>query len=224
MTPPGLVGVPAMEWQWTEAVSSQMALVRGGLPPGSSFEYVRGPHSIAWLRNQIVFNVLENPAFEWVLFLDSDMVVPPQTVTHLWATGKDIVAAAAVQRAPPFGAEWTFAPAAERESGVLREVTHVGAACLLVRRHVLETIAHPWFDHPTPGELECLFFVDRARAHGFKVFVDLSLSVGHVGVYPFDPAFAAGWQDSTGLRERVGSASRRAHADAVARFADQWPA
>jgi len=68
----------------------------------------------------------------------------------------------------------------------LREVPVTGAAFLLVKRHVFEAIEPPWFEGDEHGFGEDFAFCRKARAAGFKVFVDRSVIVTHL------PRFALG--------------------------------
>jgi len=68
----------------------------------------------------------------------------------------------------------------------LRDVPVTGAAFLLIKRHVLEAIEPPWFEGDVNGFGEDFAFCRKARAAGFKVYVDRSVIVTHL------PRFALG--------------------------------
>ncbi|MFQ5823267.1 MAG: hypothetical protein ACE5JB_04350 [bacterium] len=65
----------------------------------------------------------------------------------------------------------------------LFEMDRVGAGCLMVRRGVFEKIKHPWFSFDEYGIGEDFDFCRKAKAHGFKIFVDLAVMCGHVTNY-----------------------------------------
>lgn len=72
--------------------------------------------------------------------------------------------------------------------GSLYSVDFTGCHCLLVKRAVVEKMEPPWF----AGRLglEDKYFCLRAKEHGFGVYVDLSVFVGHsiercVGAFDF---------------------------------------
>jgi len=69
----------------------------------------------------------------------------------------------------------------------LREVPVTGAAFLLVKRHVFKAIEPPWFEGDVNGFGEDFAFCRKARAAGFKVFVDRSVVVTHLPRYALGP-------------------------------------
>lgn len=125
----------------------------------------------------------------FVLFVDSDVVPTPDALPRLWAHGVPIVAAVCHERYPPFDiaatrsleppAKWTVA---ELPARGLLPVPAVGAACLLIRREVLEAVEAPWF---RCGELypdlltEDTGFALRAAQRGYPSYLACDVRVGH---------------------------------------------
>jgi len=68
----------------------------------------------------------------------------------------------------------------------LVEVAATGAAFILIKRSALEAIEPPWFEGDVNGFGEDFYFCRKARAAGFKVYVDRSVIVTH------HPRFALG--------------------------------
>lgn len=129
-----------------------------------------------------------------LLFLDSDMVFPPDALTRLLQHDVDIAGATYSRRRPPFGlvhVELGGQPGgiATSERG-LKEVMAVGTGCMLIKMSVIETIG-PQFDSywlPVGGRMsEDFDFCTRARSAGKRVFVDTDLSreVRHIGQHEF---------------------------------------
>jgi len=132
-----------------------------------------------------------------VFFVDSDMVPPPDTLTRLLATGKDVVGAlyAGRHRALETGPDMVppYVPECGPESGdalapqdifdQLQAVAWVGAAALLVRRPVLERLAFPWFAAPEVDN-EDVGFCAQVRAAGFTVWCDGRVRVPHLQTIP----------------------------------------
>ena len=95
------------------------------------------------------------------------------------------------------------------EEGLL-QVDRIGTGFMLVRRHVFETLRdkHPewkyWVDventhhysffdflvTPRGYMGEDYLFCDRVREHGFKVYIDTALNLGHYGSTEFTANFA----------------------------------
>jgi len=61
----------------------------------------------------------------------------------------------------------------------LVEAQATGGAFILIKRRVLEAIEPPWFEGDVDGFGEDFAFCRKARAAGFKVFVDRSVIVTH---------------------------------------------
>lgn len=144
--------------------------------------------------------VLVRAAMEWtathILWLDSDMRFPPQTLHRLLLHNEPIVAVNYARRREPY-----FPTAEHRELGLLFttedsdglvEVTQCGMGVMLVDMQVYHTIAQPWFAigfNPRDGEYtgEDFFFCKKAREAGFATLIDQDLSkeVKHVGEMQF---------------------------------------
>jgi hypothetical protein len=137
-----------------------------------------------------------------ILFLDSDMVYPKYTLQALLRRNKDIVGCTYSQRRSPRGfthesmtGDFDF-PTDPREDPF--EVKSLGLGCMLVNTNVFRKIGpRPWFRVEFPGTVnpdgsdghrsEDRTFCDKARAAGFKVWCDLTLSreVKHIGCFQF---------------------------------------
>lgn len=129
---------------------------------------------------------------EWVLYLDDDHILCPDTLTRLLAADKDIISAHYTQRTPPFNpvlmstelpsGAFLWKQLHPGESGII-SVAAAGAGALLVKTKVLEAIGAPYW---TLGQIspaswgDDLHFCSRARKAGFEVHVDLDNSIGHI--------------------------------------------
>jgi len=149
-------------------------------------------------RNDICQAALHNK-FEWVFFLDSDVIPPRDTIIRLISRQQPIISGVYCRRSPPHGIpvyiknrQWGngFAP------NKLIEVDVVGAGCLLIHRSVLEKMppidaarGKRWFDWrvdcPNLPEGEAMSedfsFCLQARKHGWKVILDTSVMCRHAG-------------------------------------------
>ena len=186
-SPPGAIGIPCVDWMWTDAVQALMTL---RYPPGTCVALETGTSTIASKRNSLVRMLLEKPELKWMLFLDSDMTPPRDIVPKLLATHRDIVSALCVTRKPPYRPCVGFEdPAGLRTTPLteyggmdpVKEVHWTGAGCLLVRRGVFETIEPLWFEATSDGQGSDGAFCRKARVAGFKIFCDTSQWVGHIG-------------------------------------------
>ncbi|GAI56437.1 unnamed protein product, partial [marine sediment metagenome] len=58
-----------------------------------------------------------------------------------------------------------------------------GAGFLLVKREVFEKMSFRWFSFEA-GSGEDLYFCDKARKHGFEIWADMSVLLGHLRLDP----------------------------------------
>lgn len=133
-----------------------------------------------------------------ILWLDTDMVFPMETLHMLLRHGKSIVGANYPSRRPPFkftagtvtGEQLITKP----DSDGLVEVGHVGFGCVLTEISVYEN-GGPWFafdwrkneDNEWTPVGEDVYFSREVRARGHKIYIDqeLSRSIGHTGEFTF---------------------------------------
>ncbi len=137
---------------------------------------------------------------DYILFIDSDIVVHPWTLRRLMDHDKDIVGATYIQREEPhrlLGKALDGRPLDEAIQGQpidttgLMKVSAVPAGCLLVKMSVFDAMLNPYFQTPvqygvdgTPWiEGEDYFFCRMARAQMFDIHLDwaTSFALGHVG-------------------------------------------
>jgi hypothetical protein len=159
-------------------------------------------------RNLIVSDILSHKVkFSHLLFIDDDMTFPPDLLHRLLAHNKDIVVTNAHRKYPPYipvvsrtvSDDDIFHPVYIRpEKGRLEEVTSAGTGVCLVKMDVFRKIPFPWFHteylpapegkEGDPGLIEGHLFVSEdnrfflmARHHGFKIYCDFSIEIGHIG-------------------------------------------
>lgn len=149
-------------------------------------------------RNAAVSLCLQQ-GFDWLFFLDSDVIPPRDAVYKLLSRNKPIISGVYYRRSPPAGipvmlrdSKWIT----EFPQNSIIEVDLVGAGCLLVNRQVFERMqpqrpGKPWFDwrvdqqgHMPPGE--CLsedftWCIAAKRQLGIPICVDTSIQCRHVG-------------------------------------------
>jgi hypothetical protein len=154
--------------------------------PDLKFAAVTGIY-IANLRNMAV-NLARQVGASHVLFIDSDMRFPEDTVDRLLAADKDIVASNCIMRTMP---EWWVA----RKNGAmvssygksgLEDVDTVGCGVMLIKLSVFDRLPSPWFSTPFNGSDhtgEDVYFCQQARIAGFDIWIDhdLSQDVRHTG-------------------------------------------
>jgi hypothetical protein len=136
---------------------------------------------------------------EWILYLDSDMRFPKDTIGRLLAHERPVVAANyATRRAPVEPVAFRHAGLSERvptapDSSGLERVFAVGMGVFLVKAEIFAGLPLPWFQigwAPMLGDFvgEDLHFCRLLGEHGVPVLIDhdLSKQVRHVGGFEFD--------------------------------------
>lgn len=145
-----------------------------------------------------------------ILWIDSDMRFPKESLSHLLARNKPIIAAnysgrrgvfgtTALRRIddPPFEVVYTYPT-----SKGIEEVDAVGMGLMLTSTEVFKKLPEPWFDMRWVKDAagvwklggEDIAFCTAARKNGFPVVIDhdLSQAIKHIGTmeYTHDHAIA----------------------------------
>ena len=193
----GIIGIPhtgTFPWQTT------MSILSLKLPVNTIVKYHLVGSCLIYDARDKIINFAEKQNADWVLFFDSDMIVPADSIikfinTRLEGKELDVVGGICFKRTPPFQPCFytkaridakTKKPVLESpidfpEKGLL-SVEGLGMACTFIRkkawRAIKEKTGHCFF--PFPGVGEDLSFCIRARMADIKMFVDLSINVGHV--------------------------------------------
>lgn len=146
-------------------------------------------------RNTLAESALERKA-DYLLWLDSDMHFPANTVEKLLKHNKEICAATYSTRIKPqrsvaFLDKNNLDKRLKTKNG-LHKVFAVGMGCMLVSRIVFENIPKPWFQYVWNEDTqdlsgEDIYFCNQANDTGFEIFVDADLSndVAHYGTKAF---------------------------------------
>ena len=137
-------------------------------------------------RNYTIVQSL-NKNCDYTLFVDDDMVFPPETLTTLISRDKDVIGGLYYLKGLP------LEPIIELEKGqkILEEpfmCKGVGAGLLLANNKIFMKMKKPWFDTKVDGLGQTVvgdsfYFCDKAREAGFEVWCDGSLKIGHIGEF-----------------------------------------
>ena len=138
-------------------------------------------YTISEQRNYIAVQAIKNGS-DYLLMIDDDMTFPPNTLEKLLSYRKDIIG---VNSHPTAGESKTYEPIGEEKDGLI-ECNKVGTGIILIKTEIFNKIPRPWFSFKN-SELgntingEDWMFCLRAREAGFKIWVDVSLEIGHIG-------------------------------------------
>jgi hypothetical protein len=142
-------------------------------------------------RNLLVVSALEHDQ-DAILFIDTDMTVPPYLGAKLAAHDKPIVGCDYGRRYEPYDRTGRTLDGLELEPTGLREMESLGAGALLISTEVFKRLEPPWFYNDYAGAFgangivplgEDRTFCRNARAAGYQVWCDQELSrqVSHYG-------------------------------------------
>jgi hypothetical protein len=178
------IGIPSGDLVHTDFAMSLAMLC---MNPGASVFLLNSRSSLVALGRNQCAGAAQLMSATHLLFLDTDMIFPADTLTRLLSHDKDIVGAGYSQRMPPFH------PLTVTEDGEhihiaagMRKVRLLPTGCMLVRTAVFSMLTKPYFNLVAEGEQlrgEDYYFCERARAAGFEIWCDgdLSSQIGHIG-------------------------------------------
>ena len=168
-------------------VDFAMSLAMLCMSPGAEVALLNSRSSLIPLgRNQCV-GAAQIMKATHLLFLDTDMIFPADTLGRLLAHDKDIVGASYSKRLPPF---YPLTVTEENEhvfiTSGLRRVKLMPTGCLLIRLSIFDALTKPYFNLVAEGDQlrgEDYYFCEKARAAGLTLWCDgdLSLQLGHIG-------------------------------------------
>ncbi len=196
-------------------------------PEGTSFEFSLG--TVGNILTPIARDRLAEMAveygYDYVLFIDDDMIANFDLFEKLYSHQKDIVAALAFTRFAPhkpviYLLEEGFDSVMKKNyytskawlaypKDTLVECDAVGFGSVLINADLFRNMPRPWFTAAT-GKGEDIQFCFDARKAGYKVYMDTSCKLGHLG--PPKTITEEIYESETNvneLRDRVEETSRR---------------
>lgn len=165
-------------------------------PEGVELHWAVTEDSLVYHARNIFVERALNGEYDYIFMVDSDMVLPEDTLIRLLADDKDIVSGLAFKRRFPHEPAClslcrvvenipVFKSMSTWEPGELKQVEGVGSACILIKTDVFKALGEINWYMPTLEFSEDYSFCLRATEEGFKIFVDTSLVVGHIGEQVF---------------------------------------
>lgn len=186
-----VIGIPSLGGIQTETVASLFQAA-----PVMDFDAQLIFHTSCYIhdaRNKIAQEAIDKGASH-LMFIDSDIKFPPDGVNRLLKQDKDIIGGLYYRRQPPhmptinqlendkiviphtFPTDKTF------------EAFAVATGFMLIKTEVFKKVSPPWFffgNYKGMKMGEDVYFCWKAKQKGYKVFVDPTIALGHVGGYVF---------------------------------------
>ena len=196
-----LVAVPTFENIYPDTYKAIYGLNRGGHE--ILFDFVRG-YDCATARNRIAQETLDE-GVDYVLMVDNDVVLPHDALLNLTDDIKDVCLGYYAHRDNdniyrgrtcvckgrkyynyPLESEYTAEEMKERrERGEYKIQIHGGGmGCAFINADAFRKIEYPWYDwvnYKNRGMLsEDLFFCERCKQVGIKIYTDTRVACGHM--------------------------------------------
>jgi GT2 family glycosyltransferase len=182
----GILAIPHTGFLPIEMVQSLMNL------KGTEVDIKFLRASLLYLAREEIIETCIADNYEYVLFVDSDMTFPDNLLMKLLSHNLPVVSAMCFKRTEPYSP--CFFKTCDISNSILQaevysfdeiptklfEVEAVGMAATLIHREVLEKVKKPCF-HPYEYCGEDVSFCDRVRKAGFKIYIDPSIIMGHIG-------------------------------------------
>ena len=181
------LGVALRDWHchWKFA-SSLMMMVKPW-----NFNLIDAPRSVIDQARNAIVDQARKCGAHFLLFLDDDHIILPDTFTRLFSHHKSVVGALAFRRLPPYGPcifSWRTYPE-NGDLGVidhpdwirtgLRQVDAIGFGAVLIDMQVFEKLGPPpWFKFSEVGE--DLHFCDLCAQKGIEIWCDTDLVLPHI--------------------------------------------
>jgi len=154
--------------------------------------YLPASYSIDLSRCDIVKHAIENK-YDYILWVDSDTIIPKNTLKRLMSHDKDIVSgvysykliggknAVAKRFIPNEVDAYEDIPLDEiRAKDNIFEVDGIGFGCVLTKMEIFNHIHDPWFVL-TKNMGEDIDFCRKAQNAGYKIYLDPKVLAGHIG-------------------------------------------
>lgn len=183
-----VIGVPVSDANAMEALTAQAiggAIIGAG---GLVIDMVlRRSCDIVSNRTFLVNAAIQAGATH-ILFVDSDMLFPYDTIPRLLAHKKEIVGVKYKKREFPI--KWLYESIDGESETEIFKVKHTGTGLLLIDLSIFKNLKGPWFNfgRDSQGALalgEDVWFCNTARDAGYDVWVDPTLQIGHIGRYTY---------------------------------------
>jgi len=158
-----------------------------------SFDFVKG-YDCAVARNKI--SVLAKGTYDYVLMVDSDTIIPPDTLELMLDTDVDICLGVCPRKNTKEGetAMVKMTDMSYRDfyhydelPAEKTEVKGGGFACALIKTTVLTALDYPYFQYVTNEDCstfsEDFYFCQHARLYGYQIIMDPRVKCGHLARY-----------------------------------------
>jgi len=206
-----LIAIPTNKYIEPETFKSIYDL---DIPDGfeTQFEFFYG-YQIDQIRNLIAD---WGKKYDYLFCVDSDIILPKDSLTKLLKANKDIISGLYIQRKYGQQIPELFKRVStgtihydinELISGVM-EVDACGFGCVLIKGHVLKEMQYPHFLYRSSidfndTESEDTYFCRKAKENGYSIWADTTIVCSHKGTYEHVPKVNSVQPDVYDVKERL---------------------
>ena len=140
-------------------------------------------------RNTIIQKFLKRDS-DYLLFIDSDQILPSNTFQLLKSVDADIVSGVSFKKAYPYyptiykAVGQKYKPITNYPKNSVINVDAVGMFCTLIKKRIFDIIEYPWFHFERLDDEfigEDMLFCREAKKHNFTIKANTNLIIPHVG-------------------------------------------
>ena len=163
------------------------------------FQYFYG-YRIDQIRN-LIADFTQRNNFDYLFSVDSDIILPKDTLTKMLASGKQFISGVYLQRKdhakiPELYRHHTNGGQinmhiSEVQGDKLIEIAGCGFGCVLVATEILRNVGYPQFVYHNTLDFkytisEDVDFCRKATEKGYKIYVDTSIKCTHLGTKRYE--------------------------------------
>ncbi len=199
-----LIGIPSIGTMRIETVISLCRILSS--TPDITYEICAPITSYIHHNREEIAKEAVRLGADYVLFIDTDMIFPPDALTKLLSRDKEIIGVMYNYRGTPSRPTVKFDPKYKDECTVIEKngeisasITDetkpfrcraVGAGFLLVKIDVFKKLKRPYFTFVPETEVneiigEDVYFCDKARYNRYEIWCDPTIKMGHIGLMIF---------------------------------------
>jgi len=190
-----LIAIPTSRYIETECFQ---CLYEQKIPNCKTELFVPNSYSIDISRNTIAKYAMDNK-FDYVFYLDSDIMLPKNGIKNLLSHDKDIVSGVYAYKQlgrndvvlkrytkddPEDYDDLSVNEVIESKNRII-SVDGFGFGCVLLKTEVFKNIKFPYFVY-TQNLGEDIYFCQKAKLAGFELLVDTKVLCGHVGTVNYN--------------------------------------
>lgn len=207
-----LIGIPTLDFMYVEFVKCLFALLDKLRADGIDYTLDIQSGTLVYLARERIAHRAINDGYDYVLWLDSDMIFSPSLFDDLMDNGKEVITGVYHARRKGFAS--CIFKCIDTTRGVERFETYpsetfqidaCGFGCIVTKSSVLRDVCVTYGECFTPMQSlgEDIAFCKRAKQLGHEIWCDPCVVCGHVGHIAIYPEDYERWKDTISNYDEV---------------------